>query len=91
MSVQSPGWQLKVLKSLKLSVGKAGNASGGARDWVDDMFETSALLSTVLKVIHPYLYECGQETLLKMRSLPDLHLALLMWSSVLNACMVVSN
>jgi hypothetical protein len=55
------------------------------------MFETSALLSAILRVIHPALYECGRETIQRLHGHPELHPALEKWPSVFNAITILSN
>jgi hypothetical protein len=60
-------------------------------NWLSEMYETSALFSAVLSIIHPDLYRSGRTTMLKLTQQNDLHSALLLWPSVFNAVTVLSN
>lgn len=55
------------------------------------MFETSALMSAILRVMHPALYESGRATVKKLWQYPELHPALEYWPSVFNAVTALSN
>ena len=53
--------------------------------------ETSALLSAILRVMHPALYDSGRQTLTKLSRQANLDFGLRHWSSVFNAVTVLSN
>lgn len=55
------------------------------------MYESSALFSAILSVIHPGLYHSGRATILRLTEQTDLHPALVLWPSVFNAVTVLSN
>jgi hypothetical protein len=63
----------------------------GAHLWLSEMFEASALLSAILRVIHPALYECGRETIQRLHQHAELQPALEKWPSVFNAVTILSN
>ena len=82
----SPDWPLEISASLK-----PANHVQGVSTWLIDMCETSALISAILRVIHPKLYISGRDTLRSMRGLDHLHPILGIWSSVFNVVTVLSN
>src|SRR5271155_843202 len=82
----SPDWPLEISASLR-----PANHDQGGRTWLTDMCETSALISAILRVIHPKLYISGRDTLHSMRGLDHLHPILGIWSLVFNVVTVLSN
>jgi hypothetical protein len=81
-----PDWPLEISASLKLK-----NPDKGGYQWLREMRETSALLSAMLRVMHPDLYECGRKTIQELCQYEDLHPALASWPSVFNAVTILSN
>jgi hypothetical protein len=67
------------------------NAEAGGRAWLDDAWESIALLSVTLSITHPELYQCGRETLRRLQTNADLFNVLSRWSSVFNGMSVISN
>ena len=68
----------------------AENMKKGTREWLLAMKETSALMSGVLAVTHPELYDRAHESMMQLRKEfenEDLGL----WESVFNVIAVISN
>jgi hypothetical protein len=55
------------------------------------MYESSALISAMLRVMHPTLYDSGWQTMQRLGQNPELQPAVSRWSSVFNACSLLSN
>jgi len=59
------------------------------------MSESNALLSAILAVIHPKLYEAGRETLSRLRNIPEIEPGpqnvLRRWTSVFSGVSVICN
>ncbi len=43
-----------------------------ALDWLDAILESNAILSTILAVIHPQLYDASWETTKRLRDTPEI-------------------
>ena len=43
-----------------------------ALDWLDAISESNAILSAILAVIHPQLYDAGWETTKRLRDTPEI-------------------
>ena len=77
---------------LKPSVSLRPETFGGAgREWLSDMTESSTLLSSIVRVIHPELYAMGIETMKKMGMMVDPPAVLRLWYSIFNGVQVISN
>lgn len=63
----------------------------GCREWLHETHEYEALISGMLRVAHPKLFEAGRDVLLAMRSVPDLVPAVQNWTSVFGAISIVAN
>ena len=70
---------------------KLRNANKGGRDWLRAIQETSLLLSSIVRIIHPNLFWMGLEAMKKMQDLEDLQEALELWTSIFNGVQVISN
>ncbi|KAI5984747.1 hypothetical protein EDD15DRAFT_2201055 [Pisolithus albus] len=74
---------------------KARNAQNGVRGWVDEMSDLNALLSGVLSVIHPRMYETGREALIRLNNIAerqndaDMRSILPIWNSVYNSMSIM--
>jgi len=64
-----------------------------ALDWLDWILESNAVLSAILAVIHPKLYDAGQLTAKHLRDTPGIHPqdVLCWWASVFNGISIISN
>jgi len=60
--------------------------------WLDCIAESNSILSAILAVIHPDLYEIGRETLKRLRDVPEiLHQDVLSrWSSAYSGVAIIS-
>jgi hypothetical protein len=56
--LQDPRYNLNMSASLK-----PGQADKGGRDWLSSIAESSLVLSSIIKVIHPKLFEMGMEAM----------------------------
>jgi hypothetical protein len=81
-----PNWPLEISASLKPK-----NPDQGGHNWLSEMSETSALISAILRVMHPALYQSGRQTMMRLGQYTTLHPALKLWPSVFNAVTVLSN
>ena len=50
----------------------ANFSSPAALDWLDAISESNAILSAILAVIHPQLYDAGWETTKRLRDTPEI-------------------
>src|SRR5216684_3958216 len=63
-----------------------------ALDWLDVISESNAILSTILAVIHPQLYDAGWQTARCLRDTPKVDQDVLSrWASVFSSISVISN
>jgi hypothetical protein len=67
--------------------------SPAALDWLDAISESNAILSAILAVIHPELYDAGWETIKRLRSVPEIESQNIFrrWASVFSGVSVISN
>jgi hypothetical protein len=70
---------------------KPENPITGGRAWLCDISDSSALLSAVLRVIHPDQYLMGRSAIEKMGEQEPLIAILGIWISVFNAVQILSN
>ena len=70
---------------------KPENWNRGTRQWLMDIGQSSALLSGIIRVIHPQMFKMGIEAMTKMGSRPDLADVLSLWYSIFNGVQVISN
>ncbi|KAK7680056.1 hypothetical protein QCA50_017002 [Cerrena zonata] len=59
--------------------------------WCDEFFECGAILSGVLRIMHPDQYRMGYEVLKHLSSLQQVERALSRWPSIFNAITLISN
>lgn len=83
---QTIEWPLETSASLKDT-----NPDNSGRLWADEMYTSSALISAMLRVMHPTLYEAGRQTMQRLATDESLTPAVDQWSSVFNACSLLSN
>ena len=71
----------------------ANFASPAALDWLDAISESNAILSAILAVIHPKLYDAGWQTTRHLRDTPEIDPqdVLSRWASVFSGVTVISN
>ena len=71
----------------------ANFSSPAALDWLDAISESNAILSAILAVIHPTLYDAGWQTTKRLRGTPEIDPqdVLSRWASVFNGVAVISN
>jgi len=65
-----------------------------ALKWLDSIPESNAVLSAILAVIHPQLYEAGWQTIERLRGTPEIEDPedlLSRWASVFSGVSVISN
>lgn len=64
-----------------------------ALDWLDAISESNAILSSILAVIHPELYDAGLQTIERLRSTPEIgaQAVINQWASVFSGVAVISN
>jgi hypothetical protein len=62
-------------------------------EWLDAISESNAILSAILAVIHPKLYDAGWETAKRLRDTPEIDPqdVLSRWASVFSGVAVISN
>ena len=67
--------------------------SRAASDWLDAASESNAILSAILAVIHPKLYDAGWQTTRRLRNTPEIRPqdVLSRWASIFNGIAVISN
>jgi hypothetical protein len=70
---------------------KPDNPDKGGKDWLRAMGETSVLLSSIVRIIHPQLFEMGMEAMQKMQGQEDLQEVLSLWTSLFNGVQIISN
>jgi hypothetical protein len=68
-------------------------SSPAASDWLDAISESNAILSAILAVIHPTLYDAGWQTINHLRNTPETRSqdVLSRWASVFSGVAVISN
>jgi len=68
-------------------------SSPSALEWLGAISESNAILSAILAVIHPNLYEAGWQTTKCLRDTPEIGLphVLSQWASVFSGVAVISN
>ncbi|KII83092.1 hypothetical protein PLICRDRAFT_119857, partial [Plicaturopsis crispa FD-325 SS-3] len=79
---------------LETSSSLRGRDAKFTHPWLEDMAESLALINAVMGIIHPELYLCGRETLLKLgRSTEGESLAYVLrkWGSVFNGAAIIGN
>jgi Oxygenase domain of the 2OGFeDO superfamily len=64
-----------------------------ALNWLNEIMESSAILSAIIAVIHPELYNTGRGTLNRLRQVPKIQPqdVLNKWTSIFNGVSVISN
>ena len=63
-----------------------------ALDWLDAISESNAILSAILAVMNPALYDAGWETVKRLRATPEIGSHILnQWASVFSGIAVISN
>jgi hypothetical protein len=64
-----------------------------ALDWLNAISESNAILSTILAVIHPNLYDAGWQTTKRLRGTAEIDPQDLLsrWVSVFSGVAVISN
>jgi len=62
-------------------------------DWLNQMAESNAISTAILAVIHPHLYDAGQQTLNYLRHSPEINRqdVLNRWNSVFSGISVIYN
>jgi len=70
---------------------KEANRHKGGPEFLTAVGESSALLSAIIRVIHPELFEMGMEAMTKIRAETDLVEILKLWCSIFNGVQVISN
>jgi hypothetical protein len=62
-------------------------------DWLDAISESNAIVSAILAVIHPKLYDAGWQTTKRLRETPEIapQDVLSRWASVFSGVSVISN
>jgi len=77
----------------KLPQVSANFRSPAALDWLDAVSESNAILSAILAVIHPRLYDAGWQTINVLRATPgvDPQGVINRWASVFTGVAVISN
>jgi len=84
--MQGPQHDIRPSASLK-----SHNPIREGRDWLVSIAESSVVLSSVVRVIHPELFDMGMECMQKMYCQEDLREVLCMWYSVFNGASIISN
>ncbi|RDX41198.1 hypothetical protein OH76DRAFT_1365003, partial [Lentinus brumalis] len=59
--------------------------------WGRRMKESGALLSAILRVVHPEMYAAGKASLSRMSADPSIAAALRTWPTVFNTVQIISN
>lgn len=83
---------------LEASANLKKNTSPDCRRWLEEMSETSALFSAMLRIMHPDQYAAGREAVEELFTSPekladpeDTISLLPLWSSVFNGVSIISN
>ena len=84
--LQDPRYELNMSASLKPEQIKKGS-----RDWLSSISESSLVLSSIIRVIHPELFEMGMHAMRTMQCRGDLMEVLNLWYSIFNGVQVISN
>jgi hypothetical protein len=61
------------------------------RDWLKANAESAALLSGLLRVIHPELFQMARQAMRKLEAMDEADDLVNLWTSVFNGCQVLSN
>src|SRR5258708_37489212 len=70
----------------------ANFSSSATLDWLDAISESNAILSAILAVIHPQLYDAGWQTAKCLRDTPKVDQDVLSrWASIFSSVSVISN
>lgn len=83
---QGPSDELSISPLLR-----ADSPEQGLRLWLADMADVHMLLSGVLRIIHPELYEASRLAIVRLNDSPERADVLSRWGSVFNAISVISN
>jgi hypothetical protein len=68
--------------------------SPAALDWLEAISESNSILSAILAVIHPQLYDAGWQTTKRLKATPEIDpqgVVLSRWASVFSGVAVISN
>jgi hypothetical protein len=67
--------------------------SPAALEWLDRLSESNSILSAILAVIHPTLYDAGRETFNRLKKAPGIRRqdVISRWTSVFSGIAVISN
>jgi hypothetical protein len=65
--------------------------SKGGKEWVYDFKDSSALLSAILSVVHPELYQAARLALIRLSDQADLQTTLATWASVFSGVQLIAN
>jgi hypothetical protein len=84
--LQGPDQELKPSVTLR-----SENLHRGGAGWLKAMAESSTLLSSILRVIHPELFFMGLEAMKKMGLEADPPEVLKLWYSLFNGVQIISN
>ena len=82
--------QATVQKNPQVSVSFKSQA---ASDWLDAISESNAILSAILAVIHPTLYDAGWQTTKRLRDTPEIGAddILNRWASIFSGVSIICN
>lgn len=61
------------------------------RRWLESNSESAALLSGLLRIIHPELFQMAREAMVKLADLEESDNLIKIWMSLFNGCQVMSN
>jgi hypothetical protein len=70
---------------------KPAHTNKGGRDWLSSIAESSLVLSSIIRVIHPELFEMGMQAMQAMQACGNLIEVLNLWYSIFNGVQVISN
>lgn len=74
---------------------RQGHINPGVQEWLSKMGETHMLISGILRIIHPELYESSRLAICRLAegeaSIPGRDFALRNWGTVFNAITIVAN
>jgi hypothetical protein len=70
---------------------KLANAHKGGKDWLKAISDTSFLLSSIIRIMHPQMFQMGLEAMNKLQDQEDLQEVLELWTSIFNGVQIISN
>jgi hypothetical protein len=84
--LQGPDYDLRPSATLKSTAKQSY-----CRDWLKSNAESAALLSGLLRVIHPEMFVMARQAMVKLADMEEGDDLINLWTSLFNGCQVMSN